>query len=256
VANNDSVSKTIIVAVALCVVCSVLVSGAAVALKDMQVANVIEDRNRNILAAAGLLQEDVSISEQFASVLPRLVDLRTGRFSDAEDADTYDQRAAAKDPAQSEALTSADDIASLGRRENYAVVYVVQHQGELDKVILPVYGPGLWGKLYGFIALESDGNTVAGLGFYEHKETPGLGGEVDNPAWKGIWPGKQVYRDGAVEIALIKGSVDAASPDAAYQIDGLAGATLTSRGVSNLVQFWLGENGFGPFITNLMAGEA
>ena len=108
-ANNDSVSKTIIVAVALCVVCSVLVSGAAVALKDMQVANVIEDRNRNILAAAGLLQEDVSISEQFASVLPRLVDLRTGRFSDAEDADTYDQRAAAKDPAQSEALTSADD---------------------------------------------------------------------------------------------------------------------------------------------------
>ena len=128
--------------------------------------------------------------------------------------------------------------------------------GDIDKIILPIRGYGLWSTLYGFIALESDGNTVAGLGFYEHAETPGLGGEVDNPRWKASWPGKQVYRDGDVTIGLIKGSVDPASADATWQIDGLAGATLTARGVTNLVQFWLGKNGFEPFLNNLQSGEA
>ena len=129
-------------------------------------------------------------------------------------------------------------------------------QGDIDKIILPVHGAGLWSTLYGFVALESDGNTVAGLGFYEHAETPGLGGEVDNPRWKSLWPGKQVYRDGVAAIALIKGSVDPASANAPWEIDGLAGATLTARGVTNLVQFWLGENGFEPFVNNLKSGAA
>jgi Na+-transporting NADH:ubiquinone oxidoreductase subunit C len=128
--------------------------------------------------------------------------------------------------------------------------------GELEKIILPVRGYGLWSTMYGFIALEQDANTVAGLGFYEHGETPGLGGEVDNPRWKAMWPGKQVYRDGDVELGLIKGSVDSGSDNADWQVDGLAGATLTSRGVTNLVHFWLGENGFEPFLNNLQAGEA
>ncbi len=255
-ANSDTPGKTFIVAIALCVVCSVVVSGAAVMLQERQAANVVEDRNRNILAAAGLLAEDVAVATQFERVKTRLVDLRTGKFSKDIDVDRYNQRKAAKDPAQSEALETALDIAKLGRLENYATVYLVEEDGALDKLILPVYGAGLWGKLYGFIALEADGNTVAGLGFYEHKETPGLGGEVDNANWKALWPGKKVYRNNQVAIGLIKGSVDGSRPDAVYQVDGLAGATLTSRGVTHLVQFWLGENGFGPFIANLTAGEA
>ena len=84
----------------------------------------------------------------------------------------------------------------------------------------------------------------------------GLGGEVDNPRWKSIWPGKQVYRDEQVEIGLIKGTVNPQSADAPWQVDGLAGATLTARGVTNLVQFWLGENSFAPFLNNLKSGEA
>jgi Na+-transporting NADH:ubiquinone oxidoreductase subunit C len=256
VSNNDSVSKTLIVAISLCVVCSVIVSGAAVMLKDLQVANVLDDRNRNILAAAGMLQEGVPVSEQFAKVTPRIVDLRSGKFSDEVDVEEFSQRKAAKDPAQSIALDSATDIAKVGRRENYAIVYLVEEEGALDKIILPVHGYGLWSTLYGFVALEADGNTVAGLGFYEHKETPGLGGEIDNPRWKSSWPGKQVYQDGEVAIGLVKGPANPEAADANYQIDGLAGATLTGRGVTNLVQFWLGENGFAPFIANLMAGEA
>jgi Na+-transporting NADH:ubiquinone oxidoreductase subunit C len=204
-----------------------------------------------------MLDDSLSVDEQFAQITIRIVDLRTGKFSDAVNPEDYDQRKAAKDPSASDALTSDQDLAKVRRREHYAVVYLVEDAGGgIDKIILPIHGYGLWSTLYGFIALESDGNTVAGLGFYEHGETPGLGGEVDNPRWKASWPGKQVYRDGEVAIGLIKGAVDPAAAAATWEIDGLAGATLTARGVTNLVQFWLGENGFEPFLNNLKSGDA
>ena len=254
--SNDSIKKTLIVAFSLCIVCSVIVSTAAVVLKPAQEANKTLDRKRNILAAAGMLQEGVSVEDQFQQVTARVVDMRTGRFADDVDPDSFDQRKAAKDPAQSDRLTAEQDQAKISRREHYAIVYLVQDSsGEIDKLILPVHGYGLWSTLYGYVALESDGNTVAGLGFYEHAETPGLGGEVDNPRWKAFWPGKQVYKDGQVELGLIKGSVDPANANAPWQVDGLAGATLTANGVTNLVQFWLGENGFEPFLNNLKSGE-
>ena len=255
--SNDGIKKTLIVAFSLCIVCSVIVSTAAVLLKPAQEANKTLDRKRNILAAAGMLDETLTVDEQFAKVSSRVVDLRTGKFSDDVDPENYDQRKAAKDPATSLSLSSEEDIAKINRRENYALVYLVGvNNGSYDKIILPIHGAGLWSTLYGFIALESDANTVAGLGFYEHGETPGLGGEVDNPRWKSQWPGKEVYKDGEAALGLIKGSVDTNSANAPWQIDGLSGATLTSRGVSNLVQFWLGDNGFSLFLDNLNAGEA
>ena len=255
--SNERISKVITVAFALCIVCSVIVSTAAVMLKPAQEANKALDRKRNILAAAGMLQPGVSVEEQFAQIDTRIVDLRTGKFSDDVDPSSYDQRAAAKDPSLSVGLSGDQDPAKILRREHYAIVYLAEGaDGGIDKIILPVHGYGLWGQLYGFIALESDANTVAGLGFYEHKETPGLGGEVDNPRWKGLWPGKQVYDNGEVAIEVLKGTVDPGSRMVEHQVDGLAGATLTTRGVSNLVQYWLGENGFEPFLENLKTGEA
>jgi Na+-transporting NADH:ubiquinone oxidoreductase subunit C len=257
VSSNDSIKKTLIVAFSLCIVCSVIVSTAAVVLKPAQEANKTLDRKRNILAAAGMLQEGMSVEEQFTQVSARVVDLRTGHYAEEIDPNEYDQRKAAKDPQRSDQLSAEEDLANISRREHYAVVYVVEGAGgEVDKIILPVRGYGLWSTLYGYIALEADANTVAGLGFYEHAETPGLGGEVDNPRWKAFWPGKRVYKDGEVEIGLIKGNVDPGSANAPWQIDGLAGATLTANGVTNLVQFWLGENGFQPFLDNLKSGEA
>lgn len=256
-ANNDSIGKTFLVAFALCVVCSVVVSTAAVVLKPEQERNKTLDIKRNILAAAGMLEEGVSVDEQFAKVETRVVDLSTGKYTTAVDVDSYDQRKAAKDPALSEALTPDQDIAKVSRRENYATVYLVKNDaGQVGRVILPVHGYGLWSTLYGFLALEGDLNTVIGLGFYEHGETPGLGGEVDNPRWKALWKGKKVYKEGEVTLGLIKGVVDGNAPNAAYEVDGLSGATLTSVGVTNLVHFWLGNQGFGPFIKNLKAGEA
>ncbi|MCR9104773.1 MAG: Na(+)-translocating NADH-quinone reductase subunit C [Gammaproteobacteria bacterium] len=255
--SNDGIKKTLLVAFSLCIVCSVIVSTAAVMLKPTQEVNQALDRKRNILAAAGMMDPGRTVEEQFAQIQTRVVDLRTGRFTDDVDPAEYDQIKASKDPEMSTRLDPKEDIAKIFRREHYALVYLAEDdKGELNRVILPVHGYGLWGTLYGFIALERDANTVAGLGFYQHKETPGLGGEVDNPRWKGLWPGKKVYDDGEVELTVLKGTADPQSANAAYEVDGLAGATLTTRGVSNLVHYWLGDSGFAPFLENLKAGEA
>lgn len=255
--KNDSIVKTLVVATVLCVVCSVIVSLAAVKLKPIQTKNKELDFKRNILSAAGMLKEDVSIDEQFKSVQVKVVDLSTGTYADV-DPDAYDQRKASKDPAQSESLSQEDDIAGLGRLENYAKVFLIQNeQGVLDKIILPIRGYGLWSTLRGFIALEEDFNTVIGLGYYEHGETPGLGGEVDNPKWKGMWPGKRVYdAQGQVELSVVKGAVDPKQVGAEYKVDGLSGATLTSNGVDNMIKFWMGQMGYYPFLQNLQKGGA
>lgn len=254
--SNDSIGKVLRVAFTLCIVCSVIVSAAAVILKPAQEANKSLDRKRNILQAAGMLEEGRSVEEQFADIEERFVDLSTGEFTDDVPPD-YDQRAASKDPGRSRNIPSDEDIAKIGRQANIAEVYLVRSDsGDVEKIILPVHGYGLWSTLYGFLALESDGNTVAGLGFYDHGETPGLGGEVDNPRWKSMWPGKKVYQDGDVELQLVKGSVDSSSQEADWRVDGLSGATLTSRGVTNLISFWMGDEGYAPFLSNLRNGEA
>ncbi len=257
-ANNDTISKTLIVTISLCVVCAVFVSAAAVGLKPLQLANKALDKKTNILAAANISDESKSVSELFdANVTAKVIDMQTGRWADGIDPATYDERKAAKDPARSVQLTAEQDLAGIKKHARYKTIYMVKDGDALKTLILPIHGKGLWSTLYGFMALEGDLNTVVGLGFYEHAETPGLGGEVDNPRWKGQWPGKQVYGANTenAAIALIKGTVDPNSKDAAHQIDGLAGATLTSNGVSNLVQFWLSENGYAPFLAKLRAGE-
>lgn len=254
--DKDSIGRVIGAALALCVVCAVIVSTAAVQLKPAQQVNKTLDLKRNILQAAGLYDPSQSVEDQFAKISTKVVDLRSGQYADQVDPSSFDQRKASKDPALSAELSDEEDIAKLSRREYFSLVYLVEGVSGVEKIILPVRGYGLWSTLYGFVALESDANTISGLGFYEHGETPGLGGEVDNPRWKAQWPGKQVYRDGSVEIALNKGAVDPASANADWRVDGLSGATLTARGVTNLVQYWLGEDGFKPFLANLKAGEA
>ena len=255
--NNEGLGRVLTVALALCIVCSVVVSTAAVVLKPQQQANKTRDLKRNILLAAGIYDAERSIEEQFERVSTRVIDVETGAYAEGIDPMSFDQRAAAKDPSRSTALEGERDKAKIQRRSNYALVYLVNDDsGMLDKVILPIHGYGLWSTLYGFVALDSDANTIAGLGFYEHGETPGLGGEVDNPRWKAVWEGKHAYRDGDVAISVIKGTVNPDSSKAQWQVDGLSGATLTSKGVSNLVQFWLGEDGFAPYLNNLRNGEA
>ena len=256
--SSYSMKQTLLTAFFLCVVCSVLVSIAAVALKPMQDANRIQDRNRNILVAAGVYdaenQAAADIGVLFDQFTPRIVDLVEGRFLNAQeinqlgiDIATYDQRRATSDPRYSRPLTDTEDIAKIKRLVRYPLVYVAEQQDQIQKLVLPVSGYGLWSIIYGYLVLEGDANTVIGIGFYESKETPGLGAEVTSPSWLAQWSGKKVFTDnGSVALRVIRGSGAGES-----EISGIAGATLTSRGVDNLIQFWMGGNGFGPLLRNL-----
>lgn len=271
---NDSFKKTVAVALALCLVGAVVVSGSAVILRPLQEWNKSKDEKVNILEVAGLYEKGIDVDAAFSDFETRIVDLATGDFVDSIDAKTYDQWKAAKDPAQSEAIPADKDVASIKRKPKYAKVYLVRQEGQLKTVILPVSGYGLWSTMFGFIALEGDGQTVLGMNLYDQAETPGLGGEVVNPKWKALWKGKKVYNFtgkelhesnlsekgqsieiGEVALGLVKGSVDPAKPGSEYQVDALAGATLTSRGVSNLVQYWMGKDGYGIFLAKLRSGR-
>ena len=250
--NNESVQKTITVALVLCLVCAVVVSSAAVILRPAQAVNEKANMQMNILQAAGLYDPQQSIQDQFQIVTTRLVNIETGEFVEGIDAERYNQRKASKDPSMNRVLSGEEDIASIKRQAKIAKIYLIENGDQIEKIILPIHGYGLWSTLYGFMALEGDGNTVAGLGFYEHAETPGLGGEVDNPNWKAQWTGKQVYNGEAVALRLVKGGADRLD---SYGVDALSGATLTSRGVDNLLKFWMSDSGFKPFLDNLKQGR-
>jgi Na+-transporting NADH:ubiquinone oxidoreductase subunit C len=139
--------------------------------------------------------------------------------------------------------------AGVQRLAKYAVVYhVLDADQKVEMVVIPIKGYGLWSTLYGYLALDKDGNTVHGITYYQHGETPGLGGEVDNPRWKSLWPGRKAYDESGNEaLTVIKGQAGPASSDP-YRVDGLSGATLTSRGVSHMLELWLGPNGFKPYL--------
>jgi len=245
---NDGVGYTLKVALVLCIVCSLVVSAAAVGLHPLQEANRTLDRQRNILLAAGLYTPDRKVADLFGQIESRWVDLSSGHFVEAPDRDALEEQIS---------IPKSRDLAGIKTRPRYVEVYVVREGGELHTIILPIEGLGLYSTLHGYVALAGDGNTVQGIRFYEHGETPGLGGEVDNPRWLNLWPGKRIYDSNGSKprLRVVKGGVDPNSSDAAYAVDALSGATLTSRGVSRMLQYWFGEDGYGPFLSSLRKGE-
>jgi Na+-transporting NADH:ubiquinone oxidoreductase subunit C len=255
--SKESTGKTILVATVLSVVCSIALAAAVTLLKPIQDSNKALEKQRKILAAAQILPEGqgspAEVNKQFERFQRYLVNLDTGEFRQIKANDPYDQRKATKDPKRSIALPPEQDIAGLKRRANEADIYVMRDaSGKAESLVLPVSGYGLWSTLYGYLVVKSDANTVTGITFTEHAETPGLGGEVDNPKWKAFWPGKQIYdAQGMPVLGLIKGTVDPAKPEAEHQVDGLSGATLTSNGVTHLVKFWMGDLGFRKFLNKV-----
>jgi Na+-transporting NADH:ubiquinone oxidoreductase subunit C len=246
-------SYIVLFAAAVCLVCSVFVAFSAVALKERQDVNAVLDRQTKVLIVAGLVEEKAKISAAEVQslfdewVVPRVVDLETGAYDDSIDAATYDQQRALKDPAMSR--PAPENRAGLRKVPLRALVYqVMDDEGQVEKIILPVEGKGLWSTLYGFLALAPDTTSITGITFYQHGETPGLGGEVDNPSWKALWPGRRAFdEEWKPAIQVIKGSAGPPTEDP-YRVDGLSGATLTARGVNELVRYWLGEEGFGPYL--------
>jgi Na+-transporting NADH:ubiquinone oxidoreductase subunit C len=252
---NDSVARTFLVAFLVCFVCSLLVSATAAGLRAKQERDARLSQYREVLAIADLMTRGADVAELWEQkVVPRMVKLADGSYTDAVEVEEFDQYQAASDSELGRSIPPDKDLADIKRRARYAPVYLIRDGDRFSQVVLPVHGKGLWSTLYGYLALESDLRTISGFGFYEHGETPGLGGEVDNPQWLAKWEGKKVADEqGIPRIEVIKGSVDSDSPRARYQVDGLSGATATSRGVTNLLRYWLGEDGFGPYLERMRA---
>jgi len=247
--------KVLFIALVVSLVCSAVVTISTIMLRSVQEANRQHYMQVNILNVAGLLQSDVALEAQLQQLETHLVELDSGKFYEVENPEAYDQRRAAKDPRQSKVLSATEDIAGIKRRAKYAPVYLLRDDNNRVKtIILPIHGNGLWSTLYGFIALQSDTTTVIGVRFYEHAETPGLGGNVDSTGWLAQWRGKKIFDSRRQpKIQFVKGGVDHDDPRTIHQVDALTGASVTSRGIENLLKFWLGNDGFGPFLTRLQS---
>lgn len=250
--NKETFGKTVGFVLVICLVCAALVSIAAVGLKPLQTANKLLDKQTKILEASGLLADagkDI-VGTYNNRVIAKMIDLKTGSVIEG-DVNTFDERSDSRDSAKSTKPTN--DIAGLSRRADRAVIYLVKdEQGQLDTIVLPIVGAGLWDLMYGFVGLSPDFNTVQSVVYSDLKETPGLGAEVLNPKWKALWPGKKMFNEqGDIAIKLVKGG---AKQGDVHGVDALSGATLTSNGVERTLHFWLGDEGYGPFIAKFRNG--
>ncbi len=250
---NDSRTKTLGVAFLVALVAATTVSVTAVTLRPRQQINIDAAREAKLSAMIATLPGLADIlRETGAETLEAvIVDLEAGQIDRAFDPETFDFVTAQTDPEQSTALQPEQDTAGIGLRPNLAPVYLLQGADSLALVVLPVYGKGYQSTIRAYLALQGDLNTIAGLSIYEHGETPGLGSRITDPAWLGLWSDKQAADpQGNITISLVRGAATSRS-----EVDGITGATRSSTGVVNLVRFWMGPQGYGPFLTRLKAGE-
>jgi Na+-transporting NADH:ubiquinone oxidoreductase subunit C len=253
----DSARYTVLFAAAVSVACALMVAASSVLLRDRQQANRLLYLQKNVLRASGLVGpgeaiSDREVQERFRKhVRARLVDLESGDYAQPPgiEPERYDQRRARSDPAQSR--PAPPNPAQIKRVPHLAQVYVVMDGDRAAQVVIPIEGIGLYGTLYGFLALDRDTTLIRGLAFYENRETPGLGGEVDNPKWRALWPGRKAF-DGEWQprIRLVKGVAGPPGEDP-HHVDALSGATITSNGVTRMLAFWLGGQGFGPYLAKV-----
>ncbi|MDD7022302.1 MAG: Na(+)-translocating NADH-quinone reductase subunit C [Aeromonadales bacterium] len=258
--NKDSVLGTFVIIIGFCLVCSVLVSSAVVALNPYKAAAIANDRQSNILKVSGFDVEGSIAATYKKHIEAHLLDVDSGALADnglsQEKIDGYDFKSLGKKPETSEAIAKDDDTAGIRTRSKLMPIYFSKDdQGKVVRVILPFYGQGLWSTIYGYVAVDpKDGNTIKGVTFYDHGETPGLGGEIENPRWQALWVDKHVNdQSGAYKFGIMK-HADHQGAGKDFQVDALSGATLTSRGVDGFSHYWLGK-AYQPFLKNLSKGE-
>ncbi|MFZ2652955.1 MAG: FMN-binding protein, partial [Burkholderiaceae bacterium] len=145
----------------------------------------------------------------------------------------------------------AADLARIGRKPNFARIHVQRRDGQLELVVLPIWGKGYQSTIHAYLALRGDLMTVASLKVVEHGETPGIGAKIEDPAWQALWPGKQLADDsGAIRLAVARGAATTV-----HEVDGITGATRTGRGLTQMIRFWLGADGYGPVLESLRSGK-
>jgi len=203
------------------VTCSILLSAAANLLKDRQQENIALDIQKNILKSADLASPEMS-RQEILSLYDKYIH---SEVINLEGEEVPDKTVEQLDPKK--------DL-------NLLPLYYAEDNGEIMSYIIPISGKGLWSTIYGYLALEKDLDTVKGITFYKHGETPGLGGEIEKEWFTSNFKGKKIYSPAGdlVSITVVKGKVQSLIPeDEAYHyVDGISGSTLTGKGLTNFLK--------------------
>jgi Na+-transporting NADH:ubiquinone oxidoreductase subunit C len=250
---NKSRTKTLGVAFLVAVISATAISVTSVTLKPRQEAHLGAQREAKLAAIVAMLPGLTNILRDTGaqSLETVIVDLTTGAIAEDVAPLDYDYSKTQRDPAQTVELSSQQDIAGIGRRPRQAPAYLLQGDAGLALVVLPVYGTGYQSTIRAYLALSADLDHIAGLSIYEQGETPGLGTRITDPRWQAQWSDRRAVDDaGEIIIKVVRGA--GSNPG---EIDGISGATRSATGVANLVTFWLGPDGFGPFLDLLRSGE-
>ncbi|MFN6194197.1 MAG: NADH:ubiquinone reductase (Na(+)-transporting) subunit C [Planctomycetota bacterium] len=237
--NTSSNGYVLGFAVTVCVTISAMLAATATSLGPMQQEAAELDRQKNVMMAAGLLQAGETKPQ---AELRKLYDERIKEVVvDTESGKVLDGKAAGDaDKLNKEGASAARDPAAKKKAEaRYRVVAQAKGTDGKATYVLPISGKGLWSTIYGYLALGEDASTVKGVTFYKHGETPGLGGECENPEWMAKWDGKSILDDSKKLVGVIvkKGAIDPAIPeDKRHKVDGLSGATITCNGITKFVK--------------------
>jgi Na+-transporting NADH:ubiquinone oxidoreductase subunit C len=227
---------TFLFALAVCVICSLALSMVSEGLKAKKELNEALDIKKNILKAVGL-REPLPAKAGPKEILDVYADKITEQVID--DAGEVVEGKAPADIKEGEAL--------------YAL-YVYREGDEVVSYCFPIIGKGLWSTLYGYFAMEPDGITVRGITFYKHGETPGLGAEIERDWFQDNYKGKKIWdaaNDTLRPVQVIKGKVEGivSEEKEPFYVDGISGATMTSKGVTAMVDKWV--NVYEPFFKQI-----
>jgi Na+-transporting NADH:ubiquinone oxidoreductase subunit C len=247
---NTSRTKTIVVAFLVSAICAVLVSGATVLLRPIQTANRAAEEQAQIADLVQGIPGMSALLEQAGGTLSTVViDLESGRA--ATDISTETLETALADQANWTALEAGSDLAGLGYRPNYAQIFLLRDGDTVLSALLPVAGQGYGGRIDAIVAVHGDMNTIAGIAITQHSETPGLGARIKDRSWQDSFPGTLI-RDASGQVRF---NVARATSSTDYEVDGITGATRTGNGITNMMRFWLGPDGYGPLIDAIQRGE-
>lgn len=201
--NTNNNAYIIIYSIVLVVIVAFCLAFVYTSLKDKQDANVKLDVKKQVLAS---------------------LDVR--EFADDADAEAK----------YADIVVATDTVDA----ETKSVIYTCKLNGQ-QKYILSVKGMGLWGPIWGYVALDADKETVYGAYFNHEGETAGLGGEIkDSKAWQDLFKGKKAVQNGNIVLS-VKKATDIKADEKAYTVDAVTGATLTSNGVHEMLQVSLAK---------------
>lgn len=216
---------TIVFIIITSLVAALILSVSSTMLKERQERNAELDVKKNILYAVNLLKKDSDPEKLYKDYIRSFVVNSEGKVleksSPAEKINF--ERELEKQP---------------GDREYPVFMSISDKDGKISAYCIPIVGKGLWSTLYGYLALETDLKTIKGISFYKHAETPGLGGEIENPEFQRNFYGKKILSESGelVSVTVLKGKTRPNSPTLIHEVDGISGATLTSNGVNKLLK--------------------